>query len=259
MNIRTGRREIAMRHIVTAITGLALTVVLLTAPQTAVEAGEEASLPQSSAFDKTLSEWMQLYWTWYFEGGSDHVGWVKFLPLPAKGVHVSGSFTGDDPGVLQGHLHVTLEPDTSFVLPVSTWIGETYDPALGDPDDPPIPAKFFTDPSKAIIKVNIKSIDGKVAEVVMDSTQASVSPFYYGPVTLDVEYEEPTSYGAIGAIFAQGIAFVHLPLSVGVHTIDLESELLLPPDAMYLNLRVYRDGVWVRYINSWTITVPPKK
>src|SRR5262249_61483645 len=97
-------------------------------------------------------------------------------------------------------------------------------------------------------------IDG---QAVMDSTKASVRPFYWGPVPLDVVYVEPSSYGSIATIFAQGIGFVHPPLSVGTHSIYLEAELRVPPDAAFLNLILNPNGVGVHFFNTWTITVSP--
>jgi hypothetical protein len=214
-----------MRRIITITAGLVLAIALLTTLRTTAAA-------QNSAFGKTLSEWQQLYFSWYFMGGPDHVGQVKFLAIPAPDPALTtGSGTYDDPQFLYGHLDVTLASATPFVLPVIVWIGETYLPATGYPDDPPLPATLFTDPSRTI-KVYI---DGSR---VMDSAQASVSPFYFGPVPLQVTYSEPTSYGSIGAIFVQGIGFVQPPLSVGTHTIELESESLVPPDPAFLNLSV---------------------
>lgn len=241
-----------MRRIISTSIGLALAVALLGAPRHAVEAGGKASPPQSSAFGKTLPEWMQLFWIANLEGGPDYVGAVKLLPLP-QGIIGGGTFTYADPGVFTGHLDVTLGPGTPFVLPVVVWIGEAYETALHYPIDPVIPAEFFTDPSKAITKVYI---DG---QPVMDSTKASVSPFYFGPVPLGVVYPEPSDYGSISAIYVQGVGFVHPPLSVGVHTIALESELLIPPNPSYLNLNVYPGGSGIHFFNTWTITVSPKK
>jgi hypothetical protein len=69
----------------------------------------------------------------------------------------------------------------------------------------------------------------------------------------------PTSYHSIEAVYAQGVGFVHPPLSVGVHTIALESELRVPPSPLFFNLNVYPDGFGVHFFNTWTITVTPKK
>jgi hypothetical protein len=137
------------------------------------------------------------------------------------------------------------------VLPVTIWYGETYEPALGYPVDPALPADLFTDPAKNVIPV---CIDGNP---VMDSTLASVSPFYIGPAPIDVVYPQPTSYGSIAAIFVQGIGFVNTPLSVGIHTIQLLSGLRVPPDPSILNLSIYPEGAGVVYMNSRTITVAP--
>jgi hypothetical protein len=240
-----------MKRYVTKLAGAALAVTLVGASLVAVEAARGGSPPQSTAFGKTLTEWMQLYWTWALGGGGDdHVGHVKFLQLPS-GEYAGGSFTYADPGVLVGHLDVSLKPGTPFVLPVSIWYGETYLPALGYPDDPPLPADLFTDPGKNLIRV---SIDGKP---VMDSTRASVAPFYFGPAPIDVVYPAPSSYGSTAAIFVQGIGFVHEPLSVGTHKIELLAGLRVPPDPTILNLNVYPDGSGIVFKNTWTITVAP--
>jgi len=220
---------------------------------TPAQAGSKASPPQSSAFGKTLPEWMQLYIGWLLGGGANHVGHVQFLPLPTSGTF-TGAGTYADPGTFVGdHLDVSLPPGSPFVLSVIGWFGETYAPETGYPDDPVLPADIFTNnPKDPIVRVYI---DGKP---VMDSTKASVSPFYYGPMPLDVTYPEPSSYGSTGVIFTQGIGFVHPPLSVGRHTIELESESFIPPDGAFLNLALYPGGIGVRYLNTWTITVAPK-
>jgi hypothetical protein len=240
-----------MRRIATFSAGLALAVALFAVSSTRLNAGGKAAPPQSCAFGKTLTEWMQLYETWFIGGGEDHVGPVKFLPLP-NGTAVGGSFTYADPGTLVGHLDVSLKPGTPFVLPVTVWYGERYLPQLGYPDDPALPKDLFTDPDKNLIKVYI---DGKP---VMDSTRHSVNPFYFGPAPIDVVYPAPSSYGSIAAIFVQGIGFVHTPLSVGTHEIELVSGLSIPIDPTILNLNVYPDGVGVVYKNTWTITVSHK-
>jgi hypothetical protein len=234
-----------MKRFITITTTLALAITLLAMGGTPVQAGSKASPPQSSAFGKTLPEWMQLYFSYFFRVGPDHVGKVRFLPLPngTQPDDDEGDFSYANPGTVVGHLNVSLPPGSPFVLPVVTWVQEKYE---DDSTDPAFPDEIFTNnPGNPIIKVYI---DGKP---VMDSTQASVNPFYY-TVPLDLTYPEPTDYGSIGAIFAQGIGFVHPPLSVGTHTIELESELLIPPDLFPSS------GLGVHYLNTWTITVSPK-
>lgn len=221
-----------MRRIAAMSTGLALAFAMMVTPRMMTEAhgqgrrepgGPPGGTLQSKAYGKTLTEWMQRYWTWSLGGGGeDHDGNVTFLPLP-NGDLIDGSITYNDPALLVGHLDISLKPGTPFVLPVIVWYGETYDPALHFPNDPVLPASLFTDPSKATTKVYI---DGRP---VMDSTIASVSPYYYGPAPISVTYAEPTSYGSIGAVYVQGVGFVQEPLSVGPHTIALTSEVEIPP------------------------------
>jgi len=216
------------RPIITATLVLGLT--LLATGGAPVQAGSKASPPQSSAFGKTLPEWMQLYMNWLVNDGDSnnaHVGRVQFLPLPS-GVDAGGSGTYNDPDVFVGHLEVCLPPGSPFVLPVVAWFDSTGGLIL--------PADLFTDPNNAQTTVYV---DGKP---VMDSTQASVSPFYFGIV-----YPDPT-------FFAQGVGFVHPPLSVGTHTIKLDSELLVPPD-VYVYDPV--SGLGVEFHNTWTLNVAP--
>jgi hypothetical protein len=241
-----------MKHIATFVVCLALMATALVVTRVAPEV-RAAVPPQSKAYGKTLTEWMQLFETWFIGGavGEDHVGHVKFLPLP-PGDYAGGSFTYADPGILVGHLDVSLRPGTPFVLPVTVWYGESYEPVLGYPDDPALPADLFTDPAKNQISVYV---DGNR---VMDSTIASVSPFYFGPAPISVIYSQPSSYGSVAAIFVQGIGFVNEPLSVGTHTIQLLSGLRVPIDPAILNLSVYPEGSGVVYMNTWTITVSPE-
>jgi len=208
---------------------------------TAVLVGQASAAvpPQSKAFGKSLAEWMNLYWTWYLGGDQDdHVGHVRFMPIP-NGEYDSGSFTADDPGVLIGHADVTLGPGNAFALPVAAWIGETYDPDLEIPDDEFLDDSIFTK-TYAVV-----TIDGKT---IMDSTAGPLDEFYYGPMAFDpvIYYDEPTDYGAIGAIWVQGLGFVHQPLSVGEHELSLVSEIIIAD---------FDSGI--RFENTWTITVAP--
>jgi len=194
---------------------------------------------QSKAFGKSLTEWMKLYWTWAITGeGDDHVGHVQFLPIP-QGEVVEGSGTLDDPLILRGELDVTFKPGTAFALPVIVWVGETYDPDLDIPDDPYLDSSIFTDANVLV------TIDGKR---VIDSSVDDLRDFLYGPADFDppLFYGEPSSYGSIGAIFAQGIGFVHQPLSKGTHTLRLAAELRIP-----------QYDIHVIFVNEWTITVDP--
>lgn len=190
--------------------------------------------PQSHAFGKSLSEWFTLYWEWslWAQVGvekPDHVGRVKFLPLP-NGEYIGGSGTVDDPAFYQGHLDLTLAPGTPFVLPVVALMGWSYDPASGLPDDPPMDASGF---HYSVL------VDGR-----------PVQAGYVAPVDFDEPIPlGPASYPGQATIFAQGYVFVHGPLSVGTHTIELESGLAYSPTADY--------SFGAEYSNTWTITVGP--
>lgn len=231
-------RRASWRRPACAALGLALAAALVV-PVTPAAARPVHAPATSSAFGRTLGEWMGLYWTWALGGDqADHEGNVRFLPIPS-GELVSGSFTPDDPGVLVGSLDAALAPGEAFALPVVAWIGETYDPDLGNPDDVPF------DPSVFVGTHAVVTLDG---EPIMDSTAGDLEDFYYGPVDFDetIVYDAPTDYGAVGAIWVQGIGFVHHPLSVGTHELALESEIILED---------YNLGV--RFENTWTIVVAP--
>jgi hypothetical protein len=197
--------------------------------------------PHSNAYGRSLTEWMKLYATWLAGGAqADHVGNVRFLPLPVSEV-ASGSGTYSDPFVLVGQQDVTLQPGTAFTMPLVAWVGETYDPALGIPDDVPFDRSIFTDPDLLV------TLDG---QTLIDSDVDDLTNYYFGPVHFDatIPYAQPTPYGAIGAIWVQGLGFVHHPLPVGTHTLTVHSELLIPAiDLGYV------------FENQWTITVRPGK
>jgi len=199
----------------------------------ATAAGVLCCPPQLDFWGRSLGEWNMLYWYWSLGGPQDdHVGHVAFLPIPA-GDWAGGTGAYDDPALYVGHLDWTCEPGTAFVLPMSCWIGETYDPALGIPDDQPLDASIWL---SSHVRV---TLDGK--RII-----TKAAPYYWGPVWFPepVMYPEPTSYGSIGALWVQGIGFVHPPLSVGRHRLDLHSEFMEPD----LN-------IGTRYHNTWTIIV----
>jgi hypothetical protein len=113
--------------------------------------------------------------------------------------------------VLAGELDVTFRTGQPFVMPVAVWISETYDPDLGIPDDTPIARSIFTGSNVSV------TLDGKS---LIDSEEDDLRKFYFGPEEFDPTfiYEEPTDYGAIGAVAIQGLGFAHPPLSKGTHT-----------------------------------------
>ena len=105
-----------MRRIAMIGTTMALAAALVTAPRSLTTARGQTPPPDSNAFGKTLTEWMQLAETWLIGGGQDHVGKVTFLPLP-NGDYAGGSFIYGDPGI---RTVTSTSPcsGTPFVLPV---------------------------------------------------------------------------------------------------------------------------------------------
>lgn len=212
---------------------------LLVAAMLVVAGQAPASPPgQSNAYGKSLTEWMTLYMTWVLGGDqADHVGKVEFIPLPAE-EPVSGSGTFEDPVLLAGEADVTLKPGSPFVLPVAVWFGEEYESGAVDPV---LPAGVFTQSTVTV------QVDGKT---VMSSDRDDLEKFYVPPTDFDPEivYPEPTSYGSVGAVFFQGLGFVHGPLSVGTHTITVVSEIKVFDPDLGLDLGI-------EYVNKWNVTV----
>ena len=149
--------------------------------------------PGSHAYGKTLTDWLSVYWRWYYGSGADpaqsFIGHVKLMPLPA-GEYISGAGTPDDPALYRGHLEITLRPGTPFVLPLAAWTVERYN--NGNPDDPSIPdADFLAGVSPSLY------IDGR--SVVSDSNKAA----FYVPLTAFdpiVIYPAPTSYNSYAVV-----------------------------------------------------------
>jgi len=190
--------------------------------------------PRSRAYGKTLAEWLELYWRWYFGGGSDTVGRVRFLPIPA-GEYIEGDGTPASPALLRGEIDVHLAPGTPFVLPQFAWTRERYLPELGIPDDPAIPDDILL----AGVTPLTLTINGRV--VISDANEAD---FYVPSTLLDpiIEYAEPSSYGSIAAIAFQGCGFVSPPLPAGDHVIHLYEVYVI--DALGFSFGVIYDNTW---------------
>jgi len=243
MEARKERKESTMKtmHAVKSIGALALTLALA-ANFARADGNPQVAPPQSNAFGNSLTDWMGIYWRWYYTGADPEqskVGPVQLMPLPA-GEQVSGSWTPDDPAVLVGQLEITLPPGTPFFLPEFSWVGEIYEDGSVDPS---------LDDEVALNSASITlTIDGKT--VISDENKAA----FYVPVTLFdpiVEYSEPTDYGSIGDVFYQGVGFVGLPLTPGVHTIHLYEPIILQPGD-YVG---FPDGIGLVYDNTWIVTV----
>jgi len=203
--------------------------------------------PDSNAYGKSLTEWLETYWRWYYTGADPAqsiVRRVQLLPLPA-GDYVSGTGTPADPALYRGNLEITLPPGTPFVLPEFAWVSERYN--NGTPDDVPMNDAVALAAAHPVLR-----IDGLT--VLSDENKAA----FYVPVTpFDpiVVYPTPSSYGSIAALSFQGVGIVGRPLTEGVHVIHLYEPLIIPAGAFYL----LPDGLGLIYDNTWTVTVakPP--
>lgn len=220
-------------HRITAIVASVAAAFILIATELSAVATPKAAPAQSNAHGHSLAEWLVRYFEWLVGDGPIGGNGLTFLPLPA-GEYVSGSFSLEDPGVLEGELEVALKPGQSFMLPIAVWQGEFYADGGEDavvPDSSMNRSEFFV------------TIDGKtVAE-----KEAGVKSPLYVPVTRMLEpvyYDEPTSYGSIGASYVQGFAMVHGPLTPGRHVMKLHSTLFAE-----------NYGLAAVYENTWIITV----
>ena len=205
--------------------------LLTLAPSAA--AAPKAAPAQSHAHGDSLGGWLVRYWDWLLGHGPNGGNGLTFLPLPA-GDWVSGSFTVEDPGVLVGETEVTIKPGQSFMLPLAVWLGEFYADGSEDASVP--------DSSMNLSEI-LMTIDG---HTVAAKASGVASPLYV-PVTRMPEpiiYDEPTSYGSIGAAYVQGFAMVHGPLTPGRHVMKLHATLFAE-----------NYGLGAVYENTWIINV----
>ena len=173
------------------------------------------SPPNSHAFGKTLTEWMGIYWQWFY-GGADpaqsQVGNVQLMPLP-NGTQTGGTGTPTDPAVYVGQLELTLGPGTPFVLPEYSWVRERYEGWPAVADDP-----LMSEDVGLAVGHPCLTIDGRT--IITDANKAA----YYVPTTAFdpiVVYPTPSSYGSVAAVSYQGVCFVSPPLTPGKHVIHL--------------------------------------
>jgi hypothetical protein len=141
-----------------------------------------------------------------------------------------------------------MKPGAPFVLPIVAWLSERYDGpgGCGCPDDLPLPESATT---AGPIKV---TLDG-VTLIEGTDTTGNVSDYYYGPAPLEITYSGPTFYGSTGIILAQGVGFVHAPLTPGQHVLKLDA--WLRAEAKYLNQcdglhGLYANGSGYHYVNT---------
>jgi hypothetical protein len=222
---------------------LAIVATALSVSPVAATGGSAARVapPNSQAYGKSLTEWLGIYWRWYYSGADSAqsmVGPVKLLPLPAS--VCTGGFTPSDPAVCVGELEITLPAGTPFVLPLAAWVAERYQGYPSTPDDPSTPdATFIAGVSPTF------SIDGR--EIVSDGNKAA---FYVPTTAFDpiVVYPVPTSYGSVAALRFQGYGIVSPPLTVGTHVIKLDEPFIIQSPIAF----------GVIYDNTWIVTVTPR-
>lgn len=122
------------------IAGLAISITPALTPSTA-RAGHQHCGPQAAghgdgqvnhpAHGNSFGGWLVRYFDWLMGDGRDGGHALRFLPLP-EGVETGGSFTYDDPGILEGEAEVTLKPGQAFMVPIVAWVGELYEDGSAD-------------------------------------------------------------------------------------------------------------------------------
>lgn len=228
----------------TTVTAVMLWLVLgqlLAAPGNS--ARKKLAPPDSSAYGKTLAEWMTAYWTWNFTGepASGSVGRVRFMPMPDR-TQTGGNWTSSDPAVLEGEQAITVKPGTPIVLPLVALVGEAYADGTTDP----FPIVPDTDDHFSLALGGQVFIDGvPVLNREESSAYRAQAAFYHL-----LPYIEPTGYGAVAAAWFQTVGVVIKPLPVGEHVVRLDSYLILDP-------LLYGFDLGIVYRNTWTVTVKP--
>lgn len=223
-----------------------------TSPVVAAPANVAAKIlpPQSHAYGKTLTQWLNAYWRWYYTTTNNtqpfKAGPVTFMPLPS-GALISGEGTPEDPALYRGQIEVTLKPGTPFVLPAFSFTYECYDDTCTNKDAKIPDAEVLSLP---IITDHHLTLDGQ--PILEDFWDYYISTELNPPAY----YPQPTSYGATGAWYVQGIGFVAAPLSPGKHTLTL-LETYIFPEGIIPN----PNGGWFSwgyiYDNTWIINVVP--
>ena len=233
--MKTTAARAAMMSVLSAI---AATLLWAGSAAAATDGAPWIAPPVSQADGKSLTEWLSVYWRWYYGTAQDPaqslVGRVQLMPLPA-GEYVSGSGSPDDPAEFVGELAITLRPGTPFVLPLVALAGERYEGYPGVPDDDP--AAFSGTTMCATL-----TIDGRTVVSPANDAAFFVPTTFFDPI---VTYPAPTSYGSVAAVWFEGIGIVSPPLLAGVHVIHLGAALIVPP---FFGLI---------FDNTWTVTVSP--
>lgn len=168
----------------------------------------------SSAFGKSLGDWMKLYAIWNFGGDqADHEG--KMIFVPDVNQAPAGDWNYDEPTNTWNYvteMDLRLHPGDKFCAPLFYYYGWEYeDGSIDDPND----AYWLGVLTGARIEL---TLDG---EVLVDSDASDYmdnwfDPVYFGDALL---FDQTNEYGAVGIAYVQGFGYAHQPLSKGTHTL----------------------------------------
>lgn len=209
--------------------------LLLTTAQQASATSKGACPGYSKAI---LAPAMESFWRWNLGGGPQNVGPLFMVPLPA------GEPVSDDPYITQGSESFSVRVGRILVLPLTFWLGESYDDGTSDdPADWPFDFKA----SRVLLKV-----DGRV---VVDSNRTKLDCLFVPPTYFrkPIAYAEPTDYGSVAAEWMNGLGILLPPLPPGQHVIDLQVESPVPGE-----LLDYFGFSGFGYFNTWHVTVTRK-
>ncbi len=178
-----------------------------------------------------LTSAMERYWRWDLAGeGAQDKGPLFLMPLP------DGTPISDDPWITEGSESVTVGVGKSLVLPLTFFIGESYDDgSADDPADYPLDFKASS---------LLLTIDGRA---IIDSMRHNLDCIYVPPTHFrkPIQYPVPTDYGAIAGEWMTGLGVLIPPLPPGRHIVSLQ---VVSPVANVFD-------VDVGYFNTWYVTV----
>jgi hypothetical protein len=227
------KNKYAAKSIGALVLALAMAgTVALTGPPGQRDDCSSIANPHGKIYGKSLTDWLSIYWRWYYSGGQSRVGKVQLMPLPDD--NWSGSGTLDDPAIGVGQLEITLPRGTPIVLPLIAWTAEQRPD--GSQDERMNNAVFIEAAHPVLM------IDGETVVSDVNKDEFYVHPTKFNP---PVSYfGEPGHY----VLYFQGIGVVVEPLPPGNHVIRLyESFIVQEGD--------YPGPFGLIYVNSWFVTV----
>jgi hypothetical protein len=185
----------------------------------------------STSFGKTLSQWQEIYWRWFYNdlsiptdvNGNPVVDNVVLMRFPVT----SGDGTA-------GVIDLTLKAQQPFMLPLWNILGNAYNDGSIDP--------YLSEEIFRTLDIKF-AIDG----VTVVNT-ANVRQFY-----TKFDFNPPIPYNfppAVSFIFLQGIGITHAPLTPGNHVFTLDAKNTDTVDFF---------GIQLEYHNTWNVTVLPSR